>query len=172
MQDCDTLLMVGSSFPYSEFLPEVGHARGVQIDLDPTMIGIRYPMEVNLVGDAATTLRRLLPLLDEQVDRSWQETIQGKVRRWWKIVDARARTPAVPLNPQLVVRELSNQLPDDAIITCDTGTATVWYARDLPLRQGMRGVVSGTLATMGSAISLCTGSQARVPGSAGDRHCR
>src|SRR5438309_7828575 len=115
MQHCDTLLMVGSSFPYSEFLPKEGQARGVQIDLDGRMLGIRYPMEVNLVGDSAESLRALLPHLRPREDRDWRERIEGEVREWWEVVDRRAQEPASPINPQLVFRELSKRLPDDPI---------------------------------------------------------
>jgi pyruvate dehydrogenase (quinone) len=152
MQDCDTLLMVGSSFPYSEFLPEEGRARGVQIDIDARMIGIRYPMEVNLVGDSATTLRTLLPLLERKRDRSWRESLEGGVRDWWRLMDERAMQPADPINPQLVFHELSRRLPDGAIITSDSGSAANWFARDLKLRRGMMASLSGTLATMGPGV--------------------
>jgi pyruvate dehydrogenase (quinone) len=152
MQECDTLLMVGSGFPYSEFLPKEGQARGVQIDLDGRMLGIRYPMELNLVGDAATTLRELLPLLERKTDRSWREGIEAGVGKWWETVDARARQPARPINPQLVFTELSARLPDGAIIAADSGSSANWYARDVKLRPGMRASLSGTLATMGCAV--------------------
>jgi pyruvate dehydrogenase (quinone) len=152
MQECDTLLMVGSSFPYSEFLPEEGQARGVQIDLDGRVLGIRYPMELNLVGEAATTLRELLPLLRRKEDRSWREGIEESVREWWETIDARAAEPADPINPQRVFSELSPRLPDGAIVTADSGSATNWYARDVKLRPGMRASLSGTLATMGCGV--------------------
>jgi pyruvate dehydrogenase (quinone) len=152
MQECDTLLMVGSSFPYSEFLPEEGQARGVQIDLDGRMLGIRYPMELNLVGDAATTLRELLPLLERKQDRSWREGIETGVREWWETIDARAQQPAKPINPQLVFSELSKRLPDGAILSSDSGSAANWYARDVKMRPGMMASLSGTLATMGAGV--------------------
>jgi pyruvate dehydrogenase (quinone) len=152
MQECDTLLMVGSSFPYSEFLPEEGRARGVQIDLDGRMLGIRYPMEVNLVGDSAQTLRALIPKLRRKEDRSWREGVEEGVREWWKVVEARAAQPADPVNPQLVFHELSKRLPDGAIVTSDSGSAANWYARDLKLRRGMMASLSGTLATMGAGV--------------------
>jgi pyruvate dehydrogenase (quinone) len=152
MQECDTLLMVGSSFPYSEFLPEEGKARGVQIDHDGKMIGIRYPMEVNLIGDSAETLRALLPRLARQEDRSWREEIEGGIRDWWKLIDERAQMSANPINPQLVFHELSKRLPDGAIISSDSGSSANWYARDVKLREGMMGSLSGTLATMGPGV--------------------
>ncbi len=152
MNDCDTLLMVGSSFPYSEFLPEEGKARGVQIDHDGKMIGIRYPMEANLVGDSALTLRALLPLLKHKEDRSWRETIEQNVSDWWRVIEERAHEPAEPINPQLIFHELSKRLPNGAILSCDSGSAANWYARDVRLRSGMMASLSGTLATMGPGV--------------------
>jgi pyruvate dehydrogenase (quinone) len=152
MQSCDTLLMVGSSFPYSEFLPEEGKARGVQIDIDGRMLGIRYPMEVNLVGDAAETLRALIPRLRRKQERSWREQIEKGVSDWWQVVEHRAQQPANPINPQLVFHELSKRLPEDAIVTSDSGSAANWFARDLKLRRGMMASLSGTLATMGPGV--------------------
>src|SRR4051812_45878189 len=148
IEGCDTLLMVGSSFPYSEWLPEEGQARAGQIDLDGRMIGLRYPMEVNLVGDAAETLRALLPLLERKSDRAWRESIEDEVERWWEILAERAHDGADPLNPQLLFHELSERLPDGAILTSDSGSATNWWARHLRLRTGMQAALSGTLATM------------------------
>jgi pyruvate dehydrogenase (quinone) len=152
MMECDTLLMVGSSFPYSEFLPEEGQARGVQIDIDGKMLGIRYPIEVNLVGDSAETLRALVPHLQRKSDRSWREQIEGEIQSWWKLMDERAHMSADPVNPQLVFHELSKRLPDGAIISSDSGSAANWYARDIKLREGMMASLSGTLATMGPGV--------------------
>jgi pyruvate dehydrogenase (quinone) len=152
MMGCDTLLMVGSSFPYSEFLPEEGNARGVQIDLDGKMLGIRYPMEVNLVGDSAETLRALLPRLERKQDRSWREQIESGVAEWWNLIEHRAQLGADPINPQLVFHELSKRLPDGAILASDSGSAANWYARDVKLRKGMMASLSGTLATMGPGV--------------------
>ena len=152
MENCDTLLMVGSSFPYAEFLPEPGSARGVQIDIDERLVGLRYPMEVNLVGDAAETLRALIPLLERKADRSWREGIEGEVERWWRILDERAHQSADPVNPQLVFHELSPRLPDNCILTTDSGSATNWWARHLRMRKGMDAALSGTLATMCPAL--------------------
>ncbi len=152
MQECDTLLMVGSSFPYSEFLPEEGQARGVQIDLDGRMLGIRYPMEVNLVGDAAETLNALIPLLDHKQDRGWREKLEGEVAEWWNLMEHRAHLEADPINPQLVFYELSKRLPDGAILSSDSGSSANWFARDVRLRQGMMASLSGTLATMGPGV--------------------
>jgi pyruvate dehydrogenase (quinone) len=152
MQDCDTLLMIGSSFPYSEWLPEEGQARGVQIDIDGRLIGLRYPMEVNLVGDAAKTLQALIPRLARKQDRSWREEIEGNVIRWWDILEARALQDADPVNPQRVFHELSSRLPDRCILTADSGSATNWWARHLRLREDMMAALSGTLATMCPAV--------------------
>jgi pyruvate dehydrogenase (quinone) len=148
MLDCDTLLMIGSGFPYAEFLPKEGQARGVQIDIDPRMLSLRYPMEVNLQGDAALTLRELLPLLDKKPHLEWRQQVEANVKEWWQIMEARANLPATPINPQKLFWELSPRLPDDAIITCDSGSAANWYARDLKMRRGMMASLSGTLATM------------------------
>jgi len=152
MAGCDTLLMVGSSFPYSEFLPEEGQARGVQIDIDGRMIGIRYPMEENLVGDSAETLRALIPLLEKKSDRSWREEVEKGVEGWWKVLGARAMNDADPLNPQRVFSELSPRLPDNCILSADSGSAANWFARDLRIRRGMMASLSGTLATMGPGV--------------------
>jgi pyruvate dehydrogenase (quinone) len=152
MSGCDTLLMVGSSFPYSEFLPKEGQARGVQIDLDGRKLGMRYPMEINLVGDSKLTLQGLLPLLHTQKDRGWREEIERNVSRWWNVLEARAMNDASPINPQRVYWELSPRLPDDCILTCDSGTSAAWYARDLKIRRGMMASLSGGLATMGPSV--------------------
>src|SRR3954447_10720415 len=163
MENCDTLLMVGSSFPYSEWLPEPGKARGVQIDIDARQIGMRYPMEVNLVGDAAETLRALLPLLSHNQDRSWRQGIEEGVERWWRILDEQAHLPADPINPQLVFHELSARLPDRAVLAADTGTATDWWARHLRVREGMDAIVSGTLATMGPGVPYALAAKLAFP---------
>jgi pyruvate dehydrogenase (quinone) len=163
MTDCDTLLMVGSSFPYSEFLPKEGHARGVQIDIDGRLLGIRYPMEVNLVGDSQETLRALLPLLQRKADRGWREGIERSVAEWWKVLEARARNPAEPINPQWVFWELSPRLPDRCIITADSGSSADWFARDLKLRRGMMASLSGNLATMGPGVPYAIAAKFAYP---------
>lgn len=152
MRDCDTLLMVGSSFPYSEFLPSEGQARGVQIDIDPRMINIRYPMEVGLVGDSSETLKALIPLLTRKEDRSWQNKIIDNVKDWWEVLEARAMKSAKPVNPQRLFWELSPLLPDNCIISSDSGSSANWYARDLKIRPGMKASLSGGLATMGPGV--------------------
>jgi pyruvate dehydrogenase (quinone) len=152
MEKCDTLLMVGTNFPYSEFLPAEGKARAVQIDIDGRRVGLRYPTEINLVGDSRLTLQALLPLIQRQQDRAWREQIEANVAGWWKVLEDRAMNGATPINPQRVFWELSPRLPHDCIITCDSGTAAAWYARDLKMRRGMMGSVSGGLASMGCAV--------------------
>jgi pyruvate dehydrogenase (quinone) len=152
MMDCDTLLMIGSGFPYSEFLPKEGQARGVQIDIEPGMLSIRYPMEINLVGDSADTLRLLLPMLEQKTDRSWRQTIEDGVKEWWQTLESRAMAPASPINPQRVTWELSPRLPDRCIITSDSGSCANWFARDLKIRRDMMCSLSGGLASMGAAV--------------------
>jgi pyruvate dehydrogenase (quinone) len=152
MRDCETLLMVGSSFPYSEFLPEEGEARGVQIDIDPKLIGLRYPMDVHLVGDAKETLGLLALRLRRKENRSWRRKIEEDVAEWWRLVEDQAMMDADPINPQRVVWELSARLPDGCIVAADSGSSTNWYARQLRLRRGMLASLSGTLATMGSGV--------------------
>jgi pyruvate dehydrogenase (quinone) len=152
MTECDTLLMIGSGFPYSEFLPKEGQARGVQIDLQPDMLSLRYPMEVNLVGDAAETLAALLPLLTRKTQRKWRKKVEGWRASWEKTLEKLALAKAKPINPQRLVYELSPRLPDHAIITSDSGSCANWYARDLKIRRGMQCSLSGGLASMGAAV--------------------
>jgi pyruvate dehydrogenase (quinone) len=163
MMDCDTLLMVGSGFPYSEFLPEEGKARGVQIDIDPRMVSLRYPMEVNLIGDAATTLHLLAQRLQRKTDRSWRERIERNVAKWWETLESRAMSDADPINPQRVFWELSPRLPGNAILTCDSGSAANWYARDIKMRRGMMGSLSGGLATMGPGVPYAIAAKFAYP---------
>jgi pyruvate dehydrogenase (quinone) len=148
MMDCDTLLMIGSSFPYSEFLPKADAAKGVQIDIDGKMLGIRFPMDVNLQGDSKETLRALIPLLKRKEDRSWRKTIEDNMQEWWKVLEARAMKSADPINPQRIFHELSKHLPDNCILTSDSGSSANWFARDLKIRKGMKASLSGNLATM------------------------
>ena len=163
MAECDTLLMVGSSFPYTEFLPKEGQARGVQIDIDAGTLSTRYPMEVNLAGDSAVTLRALLPLLTPRSDHGWRERIEGYVREWADEAQRRAMEPADPVNPQRHYTELSPRLPDNAILAADSGSSTVWYARYLQIRPGMLASVSGTLATMGCALPYALAAKLAYP---------
>jgi len=152
MMESDTLLMIGTGFPYTEFLPKEGHARCVQIDIDPGMLSIRFPAEVNLQGDSAETLRALLPLLQQQASTSWRERIERHVNEWWKTMEDRAMQTAHPINPQRVAYELSPRLPEHAIVTSDSGSCANWYARDLRIRRGQMCSLSGGLASMGAAV--------------------
>ncbi|MGV9616486.1 thiamine pyrophosphate-requiring protein [Nocardia xishanensis] len=163
MRDCDTLLIVGSNFPYSQFLPEFDRARAVQIDIDGTMIGMRYPTEVNLVGDAKSTLAEMIPLVQRKTDRSWRETVEKNVARWWETLERQSMLDARPLNPMRVVWELSERIPDNAIVTADSGSSTNWYARCLRFRGEMRGSLSGTLATMGPGVPYAIGAKFAHP---------
>lgn len=163
MRDCDTLLTIGSSFPYTQFLPGLGDARGVQIDIDPALIGMRYPNEVNLVGDAAATLRALIPMIERKSDRSWREKVEKNVQRWWETMDMEAHVSADPINPMRLFAELSPKLPDNAIITADSGSAANWYARQLKFRGDMRGSLSGNLATMGPGVPYGIGGKFANP---------
>ncbi len=163
MRDCDTLLVVGSGFPYSEFLPEEGDAKGVQIDIRPDMLSLRYPMEVNLVGDARETLQALLPLLKQKQDLSWRKEIEMSVGKWWRTLEARAHVEANPVNPQRVVWELSPRLPDGVIVTSDSGSCANWYARDLRMRRGMMASLSGGLASMGAAVPYAIAAKVAHP---------
>ena len=167
MENCDTLLMVGTSFPYSEFLPKEGQARGIQIDIDPKNLGLRYPTELNLVGDSAATMRALLPLLEQRNDRAWSDRIAKSKSKWQERELARAHVTADPINPQLVFVSLNDRLPHNAIITGDAGTATNWYARNIMMRRGMKGSLSGGLATMGSAVPYAIAAKFAFP----DRLC-
>jgi pyruvate dehydrogenase (quinone) len=152
MSDCDTLLMVGTGFPYSEFLPKEGKARAVQIDIDPSMLSVRYPAEVNLHGDSAETLRLLLPLLKEKTDTDWREKVEKEVRDSYKLLEERALASANPINPQRVCHDLSPLLARDAIVTSDSGSCANWYARDLKVQRGQMYSLSGGLASMGAAV--------------------
>ncbi|MEN3315093.1 MAG: hypothetical protein V7605_1327 [Acidimicrobiaceae bacterium] len=152
MGGCDTLLMVGTNDPFTEFLPAPGQARGVQIDIDGRNLGSRYPTEVNLAGDAAETLRALLPRLARRDRSAWRRRVEDAVAHWWDIAERRARRPAEPLNPQLLFHELSPRLPDDALLAVDVGSTTYWYARHIRLRAAMAAHLSSTLASMGSAM--------------------
>jgi pyruvate dehydrogenase (quinone) len=163
MRGCDTLLVVGSNFPYSQFLPEFGQARGVQIDIDGAMVGMRYPTEVNLLGDARTTLQALLPMLSGPTDRAWREKIEENVVRWWRTMERQAMLDANPVNPMRIVWELSERLPLNAIVTADSGSVANWYARHLRIRGDARGSLSGGLATMGAAVPYAIGAKFAHP---------
>jgi pyruvate dehydrogenase (quinone) len=155
--------MIGSSFPYSEFLPKEGQARGVQIDIDAKMLGIRYPMEVQLQGDSKETLTALIPLLQHKQDRSWRNRIQKSIEAWWKVLEARSMNEANPINPQKVFWELSKRLPDNCILAGDSGSTAFWFARDLKIRNGMLASVSGSLATMGCSVPYAMAAKFAYP---------
>jgi len=159
MKDCDTLLTIGSSFPYTQFLPAFDQARGVQIDIDGKFIGMRYPYEVNLVGDAAATLRALIPRLQRKEDRSWREDIEAKVTRWWETMEMEAMVEADPINPMRLFHELSTRLPANAIVAADSGSSANWYARQLKFHGEIRGSLSGNLATMGPGVPYGIGAK-------------
>ena len=163
MDDCDTLLMVGTGFPWSEFLPKTGSARAVQIDVDPAMLSLRYPCEVNLQGTAAETLRLLLPMLRQKSDRSWRNGLEKQMKSWWETLEARAMTKAHPVNPQRVVWEMSPRLPDNAIVTSDSGSCANWYARDYRVKRGQLASLSGGLASMGAAVPYAIGAKFAHP---------
>ncbi|MEU1214597.1 thiamine pyrophosphate-requiring protein [Streptomyces sp. NPDC005791] len=167
MRDCDTLLVVGSSFPYTQFLPDLDQARAVQIDIDPFMVGLRYPFEVNLVGDAKETLRELLPRLKRRKHGAWRKKIEKDTARWWDVMERRAAVEADPVNPEYVVHALDALLPDDVILAADSGSAANWYARHLRMRGSMRGSLSGTLATMGPGVPYLIGAKFAHPGRPG-----
>jgi pyruvate dehydrogenase (quinone) len=163
MKTCDTLLMVGTNFPYSEWLPTEGSARGVEIDIDGRRIGVRYPMDVHLVGDAKDTLQALTPMLKRKDDRSWREKLEREIAKWWSLMDERAHMDADPMNPQRVAYELNLRFPDRCILTADSGSATTWWARQLKLRQGMQASLSGNLATMGPGVPYAIGAKFAFP---------
>ncbi|HEX4142803.1 MAG TPA: thiamine pyrophosphate-dependent enzyme [Pirellulales bacterium] len=167
IEACDTILMVGTSFPYMEFLPKPGKARGVQIDTDPARIGLRFPVEVGLVGDGRLTIRKLLPLLEKKEDRSFLETAQKGMREWFEVMDERGTRTDKPMKPQVVAHELNKRLPDNAIVSCDSGTITTWWARHIRSKRGQMHSVSGTLATMACGLPYTIAAQIAFP----DRPC-
>ncbi len=163
MNECDRLLMIGTAFPYAEFLPPEGKTRAVQIDRDGRRLNLRYPVEIGLVGDSKVTLSALIPLLEHKEKRKWRESIEKKVSQWWKGIETRAMVEAKPMNPQRVFWELSSQLPDRSIITCDSGSTANWYARDLKIREGMSGSLSGGLASMGCGLPYALAAKLAFP---------
>jgi len=163
MSECDTLFMIGSTMPYTEFLPKEGQARGVQIDIDGRNLSMRYPMEVNLIGSAVQTLQALIPFLKHKKDRSWQHQIEKSVADWWELLEERAQVKANPLNPQRVFHELSPRLPNNVILTTDSGTSAMWCARHLKMRRGMKVSVSGGLASMGSGVPYAIAAKFAYP---------
>jgi pyruvate dehydrogenase (quinone) len=167
MEDCDTILIAGSSFPYIEFMPKPGQARGVQIDLDPVRIGLRYPVEVGLVGDSKRTLQLLLPLLKPRSKRTFLKQAQEGMQDWNKFMKQQETVQTTPMKPQVLAAELSNRLPNDAIVNCDSGTITTWWARHIQVKRGQMHTVSGNLATMACGLPYTIASQIAYP----DRMC-
>lgn len=163
MEDCDTLLIVGSSFPYIEFMPKPDQARGVQIELDPKRIGLRFPVDVGLVGDSRNTLRELIPLLRRKEDRSFLSAAQAGMKDWWKVMEERATRQDKPMKPQVVAWELGKRLRNDAIVSCDSGTIATWWARHVPAKRGQMHTLSGTLATMAPGLPYAIGAQVAYP---------
>ena len=163
MMNCDTLFMIGTSFPYAEWLPQEGQARCVEIDIDGSLIGVRYPNDVSLVGDAKDTLRALIPMLKRKEDRTWRELIEGEVATWRRVLEDRAHQKGDPVNPQYVFWELNQRLPDGCIFTSDSGSATNWFARYIELRAGMQSSLSGTLATMVPGVPYAIGAKFAHP---------
>lgn len=167
MENCDTLLIVGSSFPYIEFMPEPGQARAVQIDLDPVRIGLRYPVEVGLVGDSRRTLAELIPLLQRKTNRKFLEEAQAGMREWWQVMDERAANQEKPMKPQVVAAELSKRLDERAIVACDSGTISTWFARHIRVKRGQMHSLSGNLATMACGLPYAIAAQIAYP----ERQC-
>jgi pyruvate dehydrogenase (quinone) len=167
IENCDTLFIVGSSFPYIEFYPKPGKARGVQIDLDPTRIGLRYPVEVGLVGDSQRTLQNLLPMVDRKEERSFLEKAQEAMKDWWKLMEERGTREDTPMKPQVVAWELGKRLREDAIVSCDSGTIATWWARQIPVKRGQLHSLSGNLASMANGLPYAIAAQIAYP----DRQC-
>ena len=163
MNECDTLLMIGTSFPYCEFLPKEGQAKGVQIDINPRMLSLRYPMEINLEGDAALALKALIPMLEVKKDKGWQQRIQRGMKEWWQVLESRAMHRANPINPQRIFWELNKKLPDSCILTSDSGSAANWWARDLQIRGTMMSSLSGNLATMCPGVPYALAAKMNFP---------
>ncbi len=164
LEECDTLLMVGTSFPYIEFLPKPGQARGVQIELDPMRIGLRYPVEVGLVGDSARTLQALLPRLARKTERGFLESAQERMKSWHELMEGRVTRSDAPMKPQVLAHELGRRLATDAIVACDSGTIATWWARHIPARRGQMHSLSGNLATMAAGLPYAIAAQVAYPG--------
>jgi pyruvate dehydrogenase (quinone) len=166
-EECDTLFMVGTSFPYIEFLPKPGKARGVQLDINPVRIGLRYPVEVGLVGDSRRTLQALLPLLKQNEDRRFLEKAQKGMKEWWTLMEDYGTRTDKPMKPQVVAWELGKRLREDAIVSCDSGTIATWWARQIPVKRGQMHSLSGTLASMANGLPYTIAAQIAYP----DRQC-
>jgi pyruvate dehydrogenase (quinone) len=164
MEECDALLVVGSSFPYIEFMPKPGQAAGIQIDSNPARIGLRYPIEVGLVGDTRRALEGLLPLLRHHDDRGFLEKAQEGMAAWHELMEQQGTRDDMPMKPQVVARELGLRLASDAIVSCDSGTITTWFARHIPVKRGQMHSLSGTLASMGNSLPYAMAAQLAYPG--------
>jgi pyruvate dehydrogenase (quinone)/pyruvate oxidase len=167
LENCDTLLMIGTSFPYIEFLPKPGQARAVQIELDPKRIGLRYPVEVGLVGDSRRTLQRLLPMLRRNKYRKFLDKAQSGMRDWWELMQTYGTRTVKPMKPQVIAWELGKQLAENAIVSCDSGTIATWWARQIPVKRGQMHSLSGNLATMAPGLPYSIAAQVAYP----DRQC-
>src|SRR5205823_6122326 len=163
LENCDTLLMIGTSFPYIEFLPKPGQARAIQIELDPMRIGLRYPVEVGLVGDSRRTLQRLLPLLKRNKYRKFLEKAQAGMRDWWALMETYGTRMDKPMKPQVVAWELGKHLTENAIVSCDSGTIATWWARQIPAKRGQMHSLSGNLATMAPGLPYAIAAQLAYP---------
>lgn len=167
LEECDTLLMVGTSFPYIEFYPKPGQARAVQIELDPARLGLRYPVEVGVIGDSGRTLAALLPLLRHNDDRRFLEQAQRKMQEWWRLMEEQGTRDDVPMKPQVIAWELGKRLRDDAIVCADSGTIATWWARHIRARRGQMYSLSGMLASMANGMSYAIAAQIAYP----ERQC-
>ena len=163
LENCDTLLIVGSSFPYIEYYPKPKQARGVQIEIEPERVGLRFPVEVGLIGDSRGVLEKLLPLLEHHEDRKFLESAQEGMQKWWKLMEERGTRQDMPMKPQVLAWELGKRLRDDAIVSCDSGTITTWWARQIPVKRGQMHSVSGTLASMACGLSYAIAAQIAYP---------
>jgi pyruvate dehydrogenase (quinone) len=163
MEECDTFLMVGSSFPYIEFMPKPEQAKGVQIDLDPKRIALRFPVDVGLIGDSRNTLRELIPLLKRKQDRGFLEKAQSGMKDWKELMRHRGTREDHPMKPQVVAYQLGQKLRDNAIVTSDSGTITTWWARQIPARRGQMFSCSGNLATMAPGLPYAIAAQIAYP---------
>jgi pyruvate dehydrogenase (quinone)/pyruvate oxidase len=167
LEKCDTLLMVGTSFPYIEFLPKPGQARGIQIDLDPMRLGLRYPIEVGLIGESRNSLRQLLRLLEFHENRSFLKEAQHSMAAWRKIMDEQGQRTTHPMKPQVVAWELGKRLAENAIVSADSGTITTWWARHIPAKRGQLFSLSGNLASMANGLPYTIAAQIAYP----ERQC-
>jgi pyruvate dehydrogenase (quinone) len=164
LQECDTFIMAGTSFPYIEFLPKPGQAKSIQIDVDPTRIGLRHPVDVALVGDCRIVLRGLIPLVERKKNRSFLEKAQKRMKAWNELMDERGTRSDMPMKPQVVTYHLNKLLADDAIVSSDSGTIATWSARYLDMRDDMKFSLSGSLATMANGLPYSIGASVAYPG--------